>query len=396
MGTKQTERFGMQIDDLLRFKEWLVLNKCECLAVESTGTLWVPIHSIMEGSMEIIIANAYKIKHTPGRKTDLRDSEWLAELCLNGMIEPSRIFTGDDREIRELTRSREHMVKMRTQVKIRIHYILESACIKLSSVLTDIFGKLGMKIINGLLEGKTIDEIVKGSRSKIVKKKRELLRDAIKTNLNPAQILVIRDSLDVIDLMDRKLNNLESEIQDRIEKKKEDIEIAQSLPGFGFISASTLLAEIGDYSDFANGEKLASWAGIVPRVSQSADHNHSGRITKQGSKHIRRIIVEVADAVIKTRNCKLKDIYRRIKSKKGHNIAIIALGRKILCILHHLLMNREMYDESQVKTKKVREKVVPTSQIRMTIEEMVSYLSKAGFIVGKKMPEEEEIGRAHV
>lgn len=164
-GTKTTERFGMNLDDIIKFKEWVVKNNCEQVAVKSTGVYWVPIYTVLEDNIEVIVANAYKIKHTPGRKTDIRDSEWLAELCLNGMIEPSRIFHKDDREIRTLTRARESLVNNSTQMKNRIHQALESSCIKISSVLSDIFGKSGRHIIDGLLEGKSIDEIL--SRIKV-------------------------------------------------------------------------------------------------------------------------------------------------------------------------------------------------------------------------------------
>ena len=190
-GTKTTERFGMKLDDILMFKEWVVKNNCEQVAVESTGVYWVPIYTVLEDNIEVIVANAYKIKHTPGRKTDVRDSEWLAQLCLNGMIEPSRIFPKEDREIRTLTRARENLVNNSTQMKNRIHQALESSCIKISSALSDIFGKSGRHIIDGLLEGRSIDEILSGIKSKRVLKKERDLRDAIKNSLDPAQILMI-------------------------------------------------------------------------------------------------------------------------------------------------------------------------------------------------------------
>src|SRR3972149_3167336 len=186
-GSKTAERFGMTLEDILKFKEWVIENNCEQVAVESTGVYWVPIHTVLENKIEVIVANAYKIKHTPGRKTDVRDSEWLAELCLNGMIEPSRIFPKEDRELRTLTRARESLVNNSTQMKNRIHQALESSCIKISSVLSDIFGKSGPQILNGLLEGKMIDEILMGIKSKSVKKKEQELREAIKNSLDPAQ-----------------------------------------------------------------------------------------------------------------------------------------------------------------------------------------------------------------
>src|SRR4030065_262506 len=210
-GNKIRGRFGMTLDEILKFKEWVISNNCEAVAIESTGIYWIPIYTVLEGSVEVILANAYKVKHTPGRKTDKRDSGWLAELCLNGMIEPSRILPKDDRELRALTRAREKLVNNSTQMKNRIHKELESACIKISSVLTDIFGVSGKQIINGLLEGKTIDEILKIITSKRILKKEQELRQAVTNSLDPARILLIRTYLELIEKIEIEIEILNRE-----------------------------------------------------------------------------------------------------------------------------------------------------------------------------------------
>ncbi len=382
-GAKTTERFGMMLDGILKFKEWVIENNCEQVAVESTGVYWVPIHTVLEDKIEVIVANAYKIKHTPGRKTDVRDSEWLAELCLNGMIEPSRIFPKEDRELRTLTRARESLVNNSTQMKNRVHQALESSCIKISSVLSDIFGESGRHILDGLLEGKSIDEILMGIKSKRVKKKEQELREAIKNSLDPAKILLIRNCLELIEEIQKRINRLDSEILVRIERRKEDIKIAMSIPGIAFTSASAILAEIGDYRDFANGEKLAAWCGLTPKVSQSANMLVTGSITKQGSKHVRRMLVQVAHAISRTRNSRLKRFFLKVQAKKGTKKAAVALARKVLCILHHLLINREMYEENgNMKSKPVKFDRT-SSPIQMTEQDMINVLSNAGYIIKK-------------
>ncbi len=376
-------RFGMTLDEILRFKDWIINNNCEAVAIESTGIYWVPIYTVLEGSIEVILANAYKVKHTPGRKTDKRDSKWLAELCLNGMIEPSRIFPKDDRELRALTRAREKLVNNSTQMKNRIHKELESACIKISSVLSDIFGKSGMKIINGLLEGKNIDEILKTITSKKILKKEQELREAIKNGLDPARILMIRIYLELIKTIESKIETLNREILDQMRRLKEDLEIAMSISGMGFKSASTVLAEIGNYKDFETDEKLASWCGLTPKVSQSADKLVTGNITKQGSKHVRRMLVQVAHAISRMRNSKLKRFFLRIQAKKGKKKAIVALARKIICILHHLLMNREKYQDNEVSKAKNVKLNWASFPVQMTEEDMISVLISAGYTVQK-------------
>jgi transposase len=382
-GTQISERFGMMLDDILKFKEWVIANNCEQVAVESTGVYWVPIYTVLEDKIEVIVANPYQIKHTPGRKTDKVDSEWIAELCLKGMIEPSRIFPKEDRELRTLTRARENLVNNRTQLKNRIHQALESSCIKISSVLSDIFGKSGRSILDGLLEGKTVDEILVGIKSKKIRKKDQELREAIKNSLDPAQILVIRYYLEQMEETQKKIESLDTEIMSRIKSKKEDVEIAMSIPGIAFTSASSILAEIGNYRDFENGSKLAAWCGLVPSIYESANKRITGSITKQGSKHVRRMLVQVAHAISRTRNSRLKSFFLRIKAKKGTKVAVVALARKVLCILHHLLVNREMYEETGNLKPKPFKFDRTSSPIQITEQDMIDTLVKAGYIIKK-------------
>jgi transposase len=382
-GTKVRGRFGMTLDEILRFKNWVISNNCEAVALESTGVYWIPIYTVLEGNVEVILANAYKVKHTPGRKTDKRDSAWLAELCLNGMIEPSRIFPKEDRELRELTRARENLVNNRTQMKNRIHKELESSCIKISSVLSDIFGKSGMQILNGLLEGKNIDEILNTITSKKIVKKEQELRNAVKNTLSQIKILQIRTYLELIEKIEEKIKMLDGEIMARMQRLKDNLEIAMSINGMGFTSASTILTEIGDFHDFQTGEQLASWCGLTSKVSQSADVLFTGSITKQGSKHVRRMLVQVAHIIARSGNSILKRFFLRIQAKRGKKKAIVALARKIVCILHHLLVNREKYQDNDVsKVKKVKLNWA-SPPVQMTEQDMINILVSAGYSIQK-------------
>jgi transposase len=382
-GIKMTKRFGMTLEDLLEFKSWVVENQCEQVAVESTGVYWIPIHAVLEDAVDLIVANAYKIKHIPGRKSDLIDSEWIAELCLNGMIEPSRIFPKENRELRRLTRAREGYVTDMTREKNRIHHALESCGIKLSSVLADVFGKSGRYLLNSLLDGVELEEMIKGIPVKSIRKKADLIREAVRGSLETTQIILIRGGLEQIESIQRRIDELEGEIKNRIASRREDLKIAMSIPGIGFTSAVTILAEIGDFKDFAKAEQLAAWAGLVPAVYQSADKLVTGSITKHGSKHIRWILVEVAQAIARTNKSELKRFFRRVQAKKGYNVAAVALARKVLCILYHLLMNREMYQENEViKTKSTG--IDPSSlPTKMGFEEMIQVLVKAGYEIRK-------------
>ena len=370
--------------ELLRFKAWLIDNGCDVVAMESTGTYWIPVYSALEDSIEVIVANPYMIKHIPGKKTDLTDSEWLAELCLKDLIVPSRIFPKDDWSAQNLTRAREGLVKIRTRLKNKIHRDLTSSHIKLSSVVTDIFGKSGMHILRGLLDDRSIDEIIKSIPSGRVKKNADKIKESIENNLDSSQIFLIESFLDLMGGVQDKIDSIDTDLKIKISARQNDLKIAMSIPGIDFTSAATILAEIGNYRDFSSPEQLASYFGIVPFVNQSAGKLHNGCITKHGSKHLRWIMVQVAHAASKKIGSKLRKFYLRVKAKRGSNVAIVALGRKILCILYHLLMNQEMYEESGV-TKKTRSARIDwsSSHREITAQEMIDILRRSGYEVRK-------------
>lgn len=298
------------------------------------------------------------------------------------MIEPSRIFPKDDRELRNLTRAREAYVRDLSKEKNRIHHVLESCSIKLASVISDIFGKSGMHILNGLLNGTTIEDILKGIPDKRVReRKAEELRDALMGKLEVSDIFLIRQSLRIINQLKMCVEELDEEIRSRIASRPIDIKILRSIPGIGMVSAYTILAEIGNYLDFKKPEQLAAWAGLVPSVYQSADKLITGSITKQGSKHLRWILVQVAHAISHTKGGKLKKFFLKIKAKKGYLVAIVALARKVLCLIHHLLVNQEMYEEDGRSFK--RDTPIPKNKILrvLTIEDMIQCIAQAGYEV---------------
>ena len=382
-GLKLQSRFNTILDDLLKFKSWLKENCCHKVAVESTGNYWIPIYNVLEGSVNFILANAYQIHHIPGRKTDTLDSEWIAEICLKNLISPSRIFARDHRELRSLTRTRERLIKVRTKIKNRITHELEAACIKLSSVLSDIFGKSGRHIVDGLLNGIDIEKILESIPSRQVRAIKEEIRGIIQSNLSHTQIFLIRSHLDVIDDITKRIAEIDSKISDLLISRSEDMRIALSMPGMGIISASTILAEIGDFRDFSSPDKLAAYCGLVPSVYQSAGKLINGHITKHGSPHIRAMIIEVAHAIIRTkRNSKLKKFFLRIKARRGTKIGLVALARKVLCILYHLIISQETYqDDSLGKPRSVKYSRMQSAT--MSLEDMIGIIVKAGYEVKK-------------
>lgn len=200
---------------------------------------------------------------------------------------------------------------------------------------TDIFGKSGIELVNGLISGRPIETIIGGTNNNWIKKRSEEIKQAVKGTLGSTQAFVIKECTEIIKTIDSRIKNIDVEIRSRMKAKEEDLKIAMSVPGIGFVAGSTVLSEIGNIKDFKTPDKLASWTGIVSSVYQSADKLNTGKITKRGSKHLRWILVEIAQASIKVkRRTKLKTFFQRIKTRQGFKKAIVALARKILCILH--------------------------------------------------------------
>jgi len=358
---------------------------CECIACESTGVYWYRLYLSFEGQIRVIVGNAYQIKSIPGRKTDVRDSQWIAELAMNGLINPSRVFPKKDRELRELTRTRESTVHTRTQIKNRIHRTLDSAGIALGKGVNDIFGKSGTHLLWGLLNRGSIEDVITTIPSARVKKKVNTLREILSGSLSDLQIMLIKKNLDLMAHINEHIRALDEQIIARIgdQERIRDVDIACSIPGVSVTTAVTALAEIGDYHDFVNPEKLASWAGLVPSVYQSAGKNCSGKITKHGSEHLRWILVQAAKSAGRTVNTTFRKFFNRITYRKGANTATVALARKILCILWHLLMKNELYVDPLKSAKLTKPRPVQkfSKNSPSDIQKAIDFILDAGFKV---------------
>lgn len=381
-GTKDTRRFSTNIEDLLNLKVWLVDSKCQRVAIESTGVYWIPTYTLLEDKVETIIANPLQIKNIPGRKNDILDSEWIAEICLNGQIKPSYVPPKEIREIRELTRSHVKLTQARTVFKNRVHKLLARAGIHISGVLTDIFGKSGKIILNGILNGKTIDQIFNEIKSERIKIKKTDIKESLKGELSQNDIFVIKQGLDSIRFLDQKIKEFDSKINHNLKGMQKEMEILMSIPGVGFTTAAAVMAEIGNIEEFSKPKKLVGWSGLAPAINESAGKSSNGHITKKGNKFLRTILVLAANSIAIGRPNKLRFFYQRIKAKKGHKKAIVALARKLVSIMHHLLKFKEMYLEEEGKQKKFKlPKFIPVKEF--SLDDMIGILCEAGYSVNK-------------
>jgi transposase len=381
-GTKDTRRFSTCIEDLLNLREWLIDNKCQRVAIESTGVYWIPTYTLLEGKVETIVANPLHIKNIPGRKNDVLDSEWIAEICLNGQIKPSYIPPKEIREIRELTRSHVKLTQARTAFKNRAHKVLSRAGIHISGVISDIFGKSGMIILNGILNGKTIDQTFVEIKNKKMKIKKTELKDSLKGELSQNDIFVIKECLESIKFFDEKIKEFDSKINENLKGMSKEMKILMSIPGVGFTTAAAIMAEIGNIDVFSKPKKLVGWSGLAPSINESAGKSSNGHITKKGNKFLRTILVLAANSIAIGRPNKLRFFYQRIKGKKGHKKAIVALARKLVSIIHHLLTFKEVYSEEEGKQKQFKlPKFIPVKDF--SIDDMIGILCEAGYSVNK-------------
>jgi transposase len=376
--TKQTKHFQNNSDDIDKLQEWLKTNECKKAVMESTSIYWVPLYlSLEEAGYEVMLANAHQVKGIPGRKTDQSDSEWLALLLRGGQIKPSYVPAKHLRELRELTRLRVKYVQNRTQFKNRCQKVLNRVNIRLRSKLSDIFGRAGMEILNGLMAGKTMEAILEHTENKQLRSRCVEIKEVAKGALSENDIFVLKHLTETIEHLNGQIRQVEARIE--VLANKRDVEIVSSVPGVGKRSAAAILAEIGDAKRFGNGKQIASWTGLAPSLHQSAGLTVLGSITKQGSRWLRWNMVEVAHCAVRVRDSKLRAFFLRGRAKKGSQTAYVAVARKMLTIIWHLLVNGEEYVEEGYS--KVALKVRASYSGHVPLEAMVEILRNAGYTV---------------
>lgn len=375
---KKTGRFANDADGINSLKEWLKGQECNRVVMESSGIYWVSLYLALEdAAFDVMLANARQVKAIPGRKTDQSDSEWLANLLRSGLVKPSYVPEKRVRELRELTRLRVKLVGTRTAFKNRCHKVLNRVNIRLGSRLSDLFGKAGSEILEGLMEGKTVDDIVERSANRWLRNRGEEVKAVVKGTLSQSDVFILRECVDMVKQLDEKILRVDAKIESLVDER--DVDIVASVPGVGRKSAAAITAEIGDAKRFADGKKIASAAGLAPFVYQSAGKNFTGKITKQGSKWLRRIMVEVAHAAVRARDSKLRAFYLRVKARKGEKAAIVAVARKMLTIIHHLLVNGERYVEEGFEKRLKCRRTVYAGHV--PLEDMAAVLRSAGYVV---------------
>jgi len=342
---KETRSFDTMTGDLKALAEWLKGLGITHVAMESTGVYGKPVFNLLEGQFEILVVNAEHIKKVAGRKTDVQDAEWIADLLRHGLLQGSFIPSAQQRALRDLTRYRTRLIDERTEEVNRLQKVLEGANIKLASVASDVMGVSGRAILAALLEGhQTPAQMAELARGALRKKQAELSR-ALEGVLQPHQRFMVVELLGHIDYLDDAIARLDAEVADQTRPFEAELVRLDSIPGVNRRIAEVLAAEVGvDLHAFANAEHLASWAGMCPGNKTSAGKRYSGK-TRHGSPWLRRALTEAAHGAARKKNQYLKAQYHRLAGRRGAKRALLAVGHSILKIAYHVLTRQQTYQD---------------------------------------------------
>lgn len=342
---KETRSFETMTASLLALSDWLTGFGITHAAMESTGEYWKPIFNILEENFEILLVNAQHIKAVPGRKTDVKDSEWIADLLRYGLLKASFVPPKGQRELRDLTRFRTTFIKERATLINRVQKALEGANIKLASVVTNIEGVSGRAILDAIIEGKATPEAMAELAKGRLRTKREALEQALAGRVQAHHRFILQELLCQIDSLDETIERFDTEIQDYCRPFDVAIEHLDTIPGVARETAEVIVSEIGvDMSRFPTANHLASWAGVAPGNYESAGKRLSGRTTK-GNQALATALTQAAWAASHTKNTYLSAQYHRIASRRGRKKAIVAVAHSILIIAYHLIMDKQTYQD---------------------------------------------------
>ncbi|MGV8093529.1 MAG: IS110 family transposase [Mangrovibacterium sp.] len=342
----QTKSFRSYTSSLIKMRAWLLKTGITHIAMESTGVYWKPVFNVLGDDFQILLVNARHVKNVPGHKTDKKDSCWLAKLLLSGLLKGSFIPERAIRELRDLTRYRTKLVGQISAERNRFQKILEDGNIKLSSVLSDIFGASGTKIIRHILEHENyrVEELLYYVHGK-VKASRAEVKEALTGYLTSHHRFMLKTLLSNIARIETTVAEVEAQIEQSLTPYQVELELLQSIPGVGKEGATGIIAEVGvNMEHFPDHQHLASWAGISPGSNETAGRNKSGRIT-YGNKYLRSLLVECGWAASRTKNTYMSAKYKSLVSRRGKKKAVIAIGHKILIATYFILKDKVAFKE---------------------------------------------------
>jgi len=340
-----TETFGTMAADLLALREWLQAYGVTHVALESTGVYWKPVYYMLEGGFTLLLINMQLLKHVPGRKTDVKDSEWLAQLLECGLLKASFVPPPPIRELRDLTRYRLQQVRDRAQEVNRLCKVLEDSGVKLTSVLTDVMGVSGRSMLAALLQGTTDPVVLAHLARGRLRKKLPELRRALAGRFRRHHAFLVEQILAKIDFLDETVERLNAEIDERLAPFEPLLARLDTIPGVNRVVATTIVAETGgDMTRFPTAGHLCSWAALCPGQNESAGKRRSGT-TRDGNRYLRGQLIQGALGASHSKGTALQARYHRVKRHRGHKKAVVAVAHQILEIAYYVMHDGVTYDE---------------------------------------------------
>jgi len=342
---REVRTFRTMTADLLALADWLAGAGVTHVAMESTGVYWKPVFHVLEGRFEVLLVNAHHIKQVPGRKTDVKDCEWIAQLLQHGLLKPSFVPPRPIRDLRDLTRQRAQLIHERVAVANRIQKVLEDANVKLASVATDVLGASGRAMLLAMIAGETDPERLADLAKKRLRAKLPELRRALTGRVTDHHRFLLRVHLDHLQHLEGLVARLGERIEAALAPHAEAVRRLATIPGMSARTAEVLLAEVGpDVGPFPTAGHLASWAGMCPGNDESAGKRRTGRTTR-GSRWLRTALVQAAWAASHTKGTYLAAQYRRLSVRRGAKRAAMAVGHTLLVIAYHVLRDGAPYAE---------------------------------------------------
>lgn len=341
----ETETFGTMTKDLLSLASWLLEKKCSHALMEATGIYWEPIWYVLEGTVDLIVANATHVKSVPGRKSDVSDAQWLANLLAHGLVKPSFVPPKPIQQLRDLTRTRKQLVQEKGRHVQRLHKALDRCNFKLGSVLRDIVGKSGTAIIKAVIDGETNPDALLRHIDCRVRTPRDKIRAALEGRVTSHERFILKLHLSHVTQLNADLEQIDKEVEQQLEPFRHQYTLLKTIPGIDAIGAAVILAEIGpDMSRFPTAAHLVSWAGLCPRSDKSAGKTRSRRIRK-GNPWLKVVLVQAARSAANCKSGYLPAQYRRLASRRGSNKACVAVAASILTAIHAMLTNGEVWND---------------------------------------------------
>ena len=342
---RETRTFGAMTIDLLALQQWLVDEEVTHVAMEATGVYWKPVWHVLEPVCALILANPAHVKNVPGRKTDVKDAEWIAQLLAHGLVEASFVPPTPIQELRALTRDRRQFHREASQHVQRIQKVLQDANIKIDSVISDVMGVSGRAFLKAIVEGETRPEKLAEHANYRLKASKDEIREALRGVVTPLHRAMLRRHLEMFDTIQRLVGEIDAEVAALLEPFRRQVELLDTIPGVDVATAEVIIAEVGvDMSRFPTAAHLVSWAGLSPRSDESAGKRRNTRVGK-GGQWLKATLVQAAWAATRKKDSHLQRLFLRIKGKRGPKKAAIAVAAEILRSAWYMLARDQEYRE---------------------------------------------------